>query len=44
MSLKLFIRFGKTEEVFVDYELKSSVRRAILSALNCLKKKLSEWG
>lgn len=34
MSVKLFIRFGKTEETCVNYELKSTVRRAILGALN----------
>ena len=34
MSLKLFIRFGKTENAAVDYELKSMVRRAILAALD----------
>ena len=34
MSVKLFIRFGKTDDAAVDYELKSTVRRAILAALN----------
>ena len=34
MSVKLFIRFGKTDDATVDYELKSTVRRAILAALN----------